>query len=65
MIYIGLIMTSAIWIGKLLSSTQNKGITLALLGAVLMSFDPIFIKSSGVEGKDAAFYLASFQQYPC
>ena len=41
-------------------SAQHKGIFIALLGAVLMSFDPIFIKSSGVSGLDAAFLFGFF-----
>lgn len=41
-------------------SMQAKGVSIALIGAILMSFDPIFIKSSGVSGLDAAFLFGLF-----
>ena len=41
-------------------TTQTKGLLMALVGSILMSFDPIFIKASGVEGVDAAFLFGLF-----
>ncbi|WP_261845039.1 DMT family transporter [Aliamphritea ceti] len=41
-------------------SAQTTGILLALLGALLMSFDPIFIRFSGVSGFDTAFLFGLF-----
>ncbi|MGO1117164.1 DMT family transporter [Rhodovibrionaceae bacterium A322] len=41
-------------------SARKTGITLALLGALLMSFDPIFIRYSGVSGVDTAFLFGLF-----
>ena len=41
-------------------SKQTKGLLIALFGAILMSFDAVFIKSSGVDGLDAAFLFGLF-----
>ncbi|MCG7521021.1 DMT family transporter [Ruegeria sp. Ofav3-42] len=39
---------------------RMTGIAIALLGALLMSFDPIFIRLSGVSGFDTAFLFGLF-----
>lgn len=39
---------------------QTLGVLFALLGALLMSFDPIFIRFSGVSGSDTAFLFGLF-----
>lgn len=41
-------------------STKTKGITIAILGTILMSFDPIFIRFSGVSGFDTIFLFGLF-----
>ncbi|MES0812946.1 DMT family transporter [Roseibium sp. SCPC15] len=41
-------------------TVRTTGILIALLGAVLMSFDPIFIRFSGVSGFDTAFLFGLF-----
>lgn len=41
-------------------TNQQKGLVIAFIGAVLMSLDPIFIKTSGVAGIDAAFLFGLF-----
>lgn len=43
-----------------LKSPQAVGILIALIGALLMSFDPIFIRFSGVSGFDTAFLFGLF-----
>lgn len=42
------------------SSAKVQGFSLALLGAVLMSIDPIFIRFAGVSGFDTAFLFGLF-----
>lgn len=42
------------------TNTRTKGIIIALLGAILMSFDPIFIRFSGVGGFDTIFLFGLF-----
>ena len=42
------------------NKTRTIGFTFALLGAVLMSFDPIFIRYAGVSGFDTAFLFGLF-----
>ncbi|WP_298443094.1 DMT family transporter [uncultured Ferrimonas sp.] len=42
------------------ASPRTTGIAIAFLGAVLMSFDPIFIRFSGVSGVDTAFLFGLF-----
>lgn len=39
---------------------RTKGVLFALLGALLMSFDPIFVRLSGVSGFDTAFLFGLF-----
>lgn len=41
-------------------SVRTTGILIALFGALLMSFDPIFIRFSGVNGFDTAFLFGLF-----
>ncbi|MBN3561019.1 DMT family transporter [Aliamphritea spongicola] len=41
-------------------NTRASGILIALAGALLMSFDPIFIRFSGVSGFDTAFLFGLF-----
>ncbi len=41
-------------------STRTAGVLIALLGALLMSFDPVFIRFSGVSGFDTAFLFGLF-----
>lgn len=41
-------------------SKRTVGVLVALLGALLMSFDPIFIRFSGVSGYDTAFLFGLF-----
>ncbi len=41
-------------------SDRTKGLAIALLGAVLMSIDPIFIRFAGVSGFDTAFLFGLF-----
>lgn len=41
-------------------SARTSGILIVLLGALLMSFDPIFIRFSGVSGFDTAFLFGLF-----
>lgn len=41
-------------------SVRGTGILIALFGALLMSFDPIFIRFSGVSGFDTAFLFGLF-----
>ncbi|MDO6611350.1 DMT family transporter [Shewanella sp. 1_MG-2023] len=45
---------------KALTNSRKIGFGLALLGAVLMSIDPIFIRYAGVSGFDAAFLFGLF-----
>jgi drug/metabolite transporter (DMT)-like permease len=45
---------------RALNAPRTTGILIALLGAVLMSFDPIFIRISGVSGFDTAFLFGVF-----
>jgi len=42
------------------NSSRTTGILIALLGALLMSFDPVFIRLSGVSGFDTAFLFGLF-----
>lgn len=42
------------------TNARAAGILIALLGALLMSFDPIFIRFSGVSGFDTAFLFGMF-----
>lgn len=42
------------------STPRTTGILIALFGALLMSFDPIFIRVSGVGGFDTAFLFGLF-----
>ena len=42
------------------NSTRITGFTIALLGAFLMSLDPIFIRFAGVSGFDTAFLFGLF-----
>ncbi|OIQ18125.1 MAG: hypothetical protein BM557_07890 [Flavobacterium sp. MedPE-SWcel] len=39
---------------------KTKGVTLAIIGAVLMSFDPIYIRFSGVSGFNTIFLFGLF-----
>ena len=41
-------------------STRTTGFAIAILGAVLMSIDPIFIRYAGVSGFDTAFLFGLF-----
>ncbi len=41
-------------------SQRNKGVIIAVVAAILMSFDPIFIRLSGVSGFDTAFLFGLF-----
>lgn len=41
-------------------NVRTMGILLTLVGAVLMSFDPVFIRFSGVSGFDTAFLFGLF-----
>jgi len=41
-------------------SSKTKGVILAVLGAVLMSFDPIYIRFSGVSGFNTIFLFGFF-----
>ncbi|MCL1045394.1 DMT family transporter [Shewanella electrodiphila] len=45
---------------KALTNSRKIGFGLALLGAVLMSIDPIFIRYAGVSGFDTAFLFGLF-----
>ncbi len=45
---------------KALTNSRKVGFGLALLGAVLMSIDPIFIRYAGVSGFDTAFLFGLF-----
>ncbi|MGV2988150.1 DMT family transporter [Vibrio sp. E150_011] len=42
------------------NNSRTAGFTIAVLGAVLMSIDPIFIRFSGVSGYDTAFLFGLF-----
>lgn len=42
------------------TNARAAGILIALIGALLMSFDPIFIRLSGVSGFDTAFLFGMF-----
>lgn len=41
-------------------NSKTKGVTLAILGAILMSFDPIYIRFSGVSGFNTIFLFGLF-----
>ena len=41
-------------------SQRNKGVIIAVVAAILMSFDPIFIRLSEVDGFDTAFLFGLF-----
>lgn len=61
MIYVGEKMNQVLnRLNNQFSSKQSKGYVIAFIGALLMSLDPIFIKSSGVSGLDAAFLFGLF-----
>lgn len=53
-------MTSTNLTSFLNRSTKIQGFSLAILGAVLMSIDPIFIRFAGVSGADTAFLFGLF-----
>lgn len=53
-------MTHSITHSLAQKSAQTTGILIALFGALLMSFDPIFIRFSGVSGFDTAFLFGLF-----
>ncbi|MBQ4838010.1 MULTISPECIES: DMT family transporter [Pseudoalteromonas] len=47
-------------INTLFSNTQFLGLSTAILGILLMSFDPIFIRYAGVGGTDTVFLFGLF-----
>lgn len=53
-------MTNSITHALTQKNARTTGILIALLGALLMSFDPIFIRFSGVSGFDTAFLFGLF-----
>ncbi|MBE9397867.1 DMT family transporter [Pontibacterium sp. N1Y112] len=53
-------MTNSITHSLTQKNARTTGILIALLGALLMSFDPIFIRFSGVSGFDTAFLFGLF-----
>ena len=53
-------MSNPATLSLLKNSVRSTGIFIALLGALLMSFDPIFIRLSGVSGFDTAFLFGLF-----
>lgn len=53
-------MTHSITHSLIQQNSRTAGILIALSGALLMSFDPIFIRFSGVSGFDTAFLFGLF-----
>jgi drug/metabolite transporter (DMT)-like permease len=53
-------MSDTTEVSSTFKTARTTGILIALLGAVLMSFDPIFIRFSGVSGFDTAFLFGLF-----
>lgn len=49
-----------LFIHRMNERTRTVGFIIALLGALLMSFDPVFIRLAGVSGFDTAFLFGLF-----
>jgi drug/metabolite transporter (DMT)-like permease len=53
-------MNIAILKAAIPASSRNKGLLAALLGSLMISFDPVFIRLSGTGGFDTAFLFGLF-----